>query len=771
LIFLLTPGHAPHFIQQPEDLEVVLGEEATLPCALSGYHGLVQWTKDGLALGGERDLPGWSRYWIAGDRASGHHDLHIGAAELGDEASYECQATQAALRSRPAQLQVLVPPQAPEVLGAPTVALVAGVPGNLTCRTRGGARPIPELLWFRDGVRLEGASYSQTLLASGILGTAESSLSITPSAQDDGASFICQARSPALPRGKDTEVTLSLQYPPVVTLSSEPQTVPEGGKVTFLCRATAHPPITGYRWAKGGSVLPGARGPLLEAKADASFLTEPVSCEVTNAVGSTNRSTALDVQFGPLLLSPPEPVAVDVGEDASFTCAWKGNPPPRVTWTRRGGTKVSDGGLEAEALDLAHALLPISPNDLFPMRPQILGSGPTLRLVSVGPGDAGNYECHAEPGPSGVGGGLGEATLTVHGPPAVTALHSPPAALGAPARLECLVLASPAPDAVVRFPNRSHFPLFRGILLGLHTPDPQSRLPSAEPFPVLFSPQVWSWGEGTLASGSRGRFLVETFPAPGATGSGGRGLVSVLHISGTREPDFARDFNCSARNRLGEAGARARLTRTDPLPLVRIVAGGAAAATALLLLLIAGGARCCWRRGRGQAKISKRDILVQITDSDGSSPRAPEEEEEGSQENQVPSSESTGTSHTKHSDVAGDEEAGPESKDPTNGYYKVRGVSVSQDTGAALFSSPASPAFPASPSGFYDLAPHLAVFPPDLGGLYRHREGYLTTPYTRAFTNYVKSTPHGTPDPAPGRPPFSYTVLPVPGHQRLQTHV
>ncbi|XP_072472377.1 kin of IRRE-like protein 2 isoform X2 [Notamacropus eugenii] len=666
LVFLLLgshAGHAPHFIQQPKDVEVVLGEEATLPCALSGYHGLVQWTKDGLALGGERDLPGWSRYWIAGDRANGHHDLHIGAAELGDEASYECQATQAALRSRPARLQVLVPPEAPEVLGAPTVALVAGVPGNLTCRTRGGARPIPELLWFRDGVRLEGASYSQTLLTSGILGAAESFLSITPSARDDGASFICQARSPALPRGKDTEVTLSLQYPPVVTLSSEPQTVPEGGKVTFLCRATAHPPVTGYRWAKGGSVLPGARGPLLEAKADASFLTEPVSCEVTNAVGSTNRSTALDVQFGPLLLSPPEPVAVDAGEDASFTCTWKGNPPPRVTWTRSGGTKI-------------------------------LGSGPTLRLVSVGPGDAGNYECRAEPGPSGMGGGLGEATLTVHGPPAVTALPSPPAAVGAPARLECVVLASPAPEAV-----------------------------------------VWSWGEGALASGSRGRFLVETFPAPGAPGSGRRGLVSVLHISGTRELDFARDFNCSARNRLGEAAARAGLTRTG-----------------------------------SRARISKRDILVQITDSDGSSPRVPEEEEEGIREDQVLSSESTGTSHSKQSDFVGAEEAGPEAKDPTNGYYKVRGVSVNQDPGAALFFSPASPVFPGSPSGFCDLTPHLPVFPPDRGGLYSPRDGYLTTPYTRAFTSYVKSTPYRTPDPAPGPPSFSYTV-PVPGHQRLQTHV
>lgn len=39
----------------------------------------------------------------------------------------------------------------------------------------------------------------------------------------------------------------------------------------------------------------GARGPRLEVVADATFLTEPVSCEVSNAVGSANRSTALEV--------------------------------------------------------------------------------------------------------------------------------------------------------------------------------------------------------------------------------------------------------------------------------------------------------------------------------------------------------------------------------------------------------------------------------------------------------------------------------------------
>ncbi|XP_070242853.1 kin of IRRE-like protein 2 [Bos mutus] len=589
-------GLAPHFLQQPEDQAVLLGDEARLPCALGDYRGLVQWTKDGLALGGERDLPGWSRYWISGNAASGQHDLHIRPVELEDQASYECQATQAGLRSRPAQLHVLVPPDPPQVLGGPSVSLVAGVPANLTCRSRGDAHPTPELLWFRDGVRLDGAIFRQTPLKEGTIGSVESILSLTPSSHDDGATLVCRARSQALPAGKDTAVTLSLQYPPVVTLSAEPQTVQEGEKVTFLCQATAQPPVTGYRWAKGGSPVLGARGPMLEIVADASFLTAPVSCEVSNAVGSANRSTALDVQFGPILQAKPKPLSVDVGEDASFSCVWRGNPLPRVTWTRRGDA-------------------------------QVLASGPTLRLPAVGPEDAGDYVCRAEPGLSGRGGGSAEARLTVNAPPVVTALHSAPAFLRGPARLQCLVFASPTPEAV-----------------------------------------VWSWDEGFLTAGSRGRFLVETFPAPEGLKGQGPGLISVLHISGTQESDFHRGFNCTARNRLGEGGTQVSLGRRDLLPTVRIVAGVAAMAMTLLMI-ITGVALCCWRHGRGQSSFSKQKNLVRIPgSSDGSSSRGPEEET-GISKDQVP------IVHTDHSDLVLDEEGALETKDPTNGYYKVRGVS------------------------------------------------------------------------------------------------
>lgn len=66
-----------------------------------------------------------------------------------------------------------------------------------------------------------------------------------------------------------------------------------------------------------------------------------------------------------------------------------------------------------------------------PTLSQVLASGPTLRLPSVGPEDAGDYVCRAEPGLSGLGGGAAEARLTVNGEKAALPRRPGGAGLGA----------------------------------------------------------------------------------------------------------------------------------------------------------------------------------------------------------------------------------------------------------------------------------------------------------------------------------------------------
>ncbi|NWS83983.1 KIRR1 protein, partial [Toxostoma redivivum] len=95
------------FVEEPEDQAVVAGHRIGPSCVLLNYSGIVQWTKDGLALGMGHGLKAWPRYRIVGAAASGQHNLEISQAELSDDAAYECQATEAALRSRRARLTVL----------------------------------------------------------------------------------------------------------------------------------------------------------------------------------------------------------------------------------------------------------------------------------------------------------------------------------------------------------------------------------------------------------------------------------------------------------------------------------------------------------------------------------------------------------------------------------------------------------------------------------------------------------------------------------------
>uniref|UniRef100_A0A673ACX5 Kirre like nephrin family adhesion molecule 3, like n=1 Tax=Sphaeramia orbicularis TaxID=375764 RepID=A0A673ACX5_9TELE len=464
---------AAYFSQQPQDQVVVSGQSVTLPCVIVGYRGMVQWTKDGLALGGERDLPGWTRYSLMGDPLSGEHSLLIDSAELADDAVYECQATQAGLRSHRAKLTVLVPPSDPVVEGGPVVRLKAHTPHNLTCRAS-GAKPAAEITWYRDGEVMETAIYSKTLMEDGKREAAVSMLPLIPEDSDSGRTYTCRVLNPAAPAGRQTSITINVQHPPSVTLSVQPQTVTEGAKVLFICSASANPEITGYRWSKGGVPISEANGDSLEVTVDYSYFTDPVSCEVSNSVGSTNVSTLVDVQFGPRLLSEPKPMTVDIGMDAAFTCAWTGNPPLTLAWTKQGSSVV-------------------------------LSNGNTLQLKAVTQEDAGVYTCKAIVPRIGVA--ERDVTLTVNGPPIITADATQHAVKHSKGKLECRVGSSPPPDKI-----------------------------------------VWTFGDMTLSSGSSGRYSVQTVTSD-------HEVLSSLVLSETLAQDFQLRYNCTAWNRFGTGTA------------------------------------------------------------------------------------------------------------------------------------------------------------------------------------------------------------------------
>ncbi|XP_014863677.1 kin of IRRE-like protein 3 isoform X3 [Poecilia latipinna] len=406
------------FSQQPQDVVAVAGQPVTLECTIPGYHGIVLWIKDGLALGVGRDLSGYPRYTVIGDHGSGQHHLRIQRVELMDDAVFECQAVQAAMRSRPARLTVHVPPDDPVIGGGPVVSLRAGDPLNLTCHAD-NAKPAASIIWIRNGEVLNGAMYSkvstETLLRDGRRESTVSTLYLSPSNIETGQQIICKASNKAVPNGKETSVTIDIQHLPLVNLSVEPQPVLEGNLVKFHCSAKANPPVSLYRWAKGGNMLKEVSGDTYEVIVDHSFFTEPVSCEVTNSLGSTNVSRNVDVYFGPRMAAEPQSLQVDLGSEAIFNCAWTGNPSLTIVWMKRGsGVVLSNENL--------------------------------LTLKNVRQEDAGKYVCRAVV--PRVGAGEKEVSLTVNGPPTISSTQTQQALHGEKGQIKCFIRSTPPPDRI-----------------------------------------------------------------------------------------------------------------------------------------------------------------------------------------------------------------------------------------------------------------------------------------------------------------------------------
>ncbi|XP_027854945.1 kin of IRRE-like protein 3 isoform X7 [Xiphophorus couchianus] len=416
LLLLWISGHRVEamFTQQPQDLVVVAGEQVTLECTIPGYRGVVLWIKDGLALGVGRDLPGYPRYKVTGDHGLGEHHLLIQRVELMDDAVFECQAVQAAMRSRPGRLTVLVPPDDPVIGGGPVVSLRAGNPLNLTCHAD-NAKPAAYIIWIRNGEVLNGAMYSKTLLRDGRRESTVSTLYLSPSNIETGQQIICKASNKAVPEGKETRVTIDIQHLPLVNLSVEPQPILEGNLVKFHCSAKANPPVSLYRWAKGGNMLKEVSGDTYEVVVDHSFFTEPVSCEVTNSLGSTNVSRNVDVYFGPRMAAEPQSLQVDLGSEAIFNCAWTGNPSLTIVWMKRGsGVVLSNENL--------------------------------LTLKNVRQEDAGKYVCRAVV--PRVGAGEKEVSLTVNGPPTISSTQTQQALHGEKGQIKCFIRSTPPPDRI-----------------------------------------------------------------------------------------------------------------------------------------------------------------------------------------------------------------------------------------------------------------------------------------------------------------------------------
>ncbi|XP_013380224.1 kin of IRRE-like protein 1 isoform X2 [Lingula anatina] len=409
------------FVVQPEDQQVKQGDTVIMKCKVENREGQVQWTRGGFGLGTDRSLIGFERYSMLGDENNGVYDLMIVEAELQDDDVYQCQIgathTTPGVRSRSAQLTVLLPPNFPIIYGSPVVNVEEGQPYNLTCRANNG-KPAPTLKWFVEGAEVtDNVSYEAITQADGKRQDAISYLTITPSKTDQGKRYSCQAMNAFLTDPLTTSASLEVLYAPEVTITASPKLgVKEGESIQFSCEGRGNPNNITWKWYRNNEEIGDAdskylRVDSLTADHDGNIIT----CEAINSVGSTKKNYQMAVEYGPRFTVPIKHAAAQLGETATLTCKTKGNPTPRVVWKKKGSQRI-------------------------------LSSSDTLTISRVTESDLGIYICYSNVI------GFSEINRELHllkkGPPKVISNEEQYAKEGDIATLECLTESVPKPDQI-----------------------------------------------------------------------------------------------------------------------------------------------------------------------------------------------------------------------------------------------------------------------------------------------------------------------------------
>ncbi|XP_064098211.1 kin of IRRE-like protein 2 [Macrobrachium nipponense] len=152
------------FTISPHSVRVNAGEDVFLECVIQNQQGKAQWTKDGFALGFERDVPGYPRHSYSGDPSKGQHHLVIKGATLDDDGEYQCQVgptTDTSALAASANVTVMVAPTSLNIIRGADSSVVQGTEGHnlyLQCLVN-GARPAPSIAWYRNGLMLDDSKW------------------------------------------------------------------------------------------------------------------------------------------------------------------------------------------------------------------------------------------------------------------------------------------------------------------------------------------------------------------------------------------------------------------------------------------------------------------------------------------------------------------------------------------------------------------------------------------------------------------------------------
>uniref|UniRef100_A0A8C6RQI0 Roundabout homolog 3 n=1 Tax=Nannospalax galili TaxID=1026970 RepID=A0A8C6RQI0_NANGA len=418
----------PRIVEQPPDLLVSRGEPATLPCRAEGRpRPNIEWYKNGARVATAREDPRAHRLLLPSGALFFPRIVH-GRRSRPDEGVYTCVARNylGAAASRNASLEVAV--LRDDFRQSPGNLVVAmGEPAVMECVPPKG-HPEPLVTWKKGSAKLKQEEGRITIRGGKLM--------MSHTLKSDAGMYMCVASNMAGERESGAAELVVLERPSFLRRPVN-QVVLADAPVNFLCEVQGDPQPH-LHWRKEDGELPTGR---YEIRSDHSLWIGHVSsedegtytCVAENSVGRVEASGSLSVHVPPQFVIRPQDQTVAPGENVSFQCETKGNPPPAIFWQKEGSQVL---------LFPSQSLQPTGHLSVSP-RGQ-------LNITKVQSGDAGYYVCQAV---SVAGSILTKALLEIKGasldglPPII--LQGPvnqTLALGSSVWLPCRVTGNPQPS-------------------------------------------------------------------------------------------------------------------------------------------------------------------------------------------------------------------------------------------------------------------------------------------------------------------------------------
>ncbi|KAG5341802.1 NPHN protein, partial [Acromyrmex charruanus] len=365
--YLSVTGEGQYFRVRPSNSSVLEGGEVTISCEVGNRVGTVQWVKDGFAyvIQQNGEIVGHPRLKLIGDQNAGIFNLKITDASLTDDGEYECQVGRY-LRVKPirasAHLIVTSPPQKVAISNHPKKQIIevkVGESRRLECIVS-AAKPAASIIWYRGNTQIKGGD--TTIAAISIQGDKEKpgdtkellkydthgSITIMPTADDNGMDYTCEASHPAIPidRPMRATITLSVFYPPgppYIEGYTEGETVQRGQNVELACRSRGGNPQAEIVWYRNDEKVTAAhrRGPGVSENVY-SFIARAEDdkaryrCEVSNIMSVQPMKVHVDltVLFAPAGVTITGPTEAKADDQVLITCTTENsNPPADIKWT------------------------------------------------------------------------------------------------------------------------------------------------------------------------------------------------------------------------------------------------------------------------------------------------------------------------------------------------------------------------------------------------------------------------------------------------------